>query len=96
MVAAALTVTSIREKVVNFVHPFKNLGLSILVKRASNDIPENSFINYNVFTPFSLSAWILICVAYLLVREVLKHIQPSYHTYDNRLSGGSNTIPFLL
>ncbi|KAJ8970835.1 hypothetical protein NQ317_000708 [Molorchus minor] len=60
---ADLTITSEREKAVDFTMPFMNLGISILYKQPE-PVPPSLFM----FTsPFSILVWTMLAISYFLV-----------------------------
>ncbi|KAJ8939711.1 hypothetical protein NQ318_009811 [Aromia moschata] len=60
---ADLTVTSEREKAVDFTMPFMNLGISILYRKPE-PVPPSLFM---FASPFSLLVWVMLGVSYFLV-----------------------------
>lgn len=65
MSAAPLTVTSLRERVVDFSYPFMHSGITGIMKRPRREpITRSPFF---MFFPFSWSIWLLMLVAFLVV-----------------------------
>jgi len=64
---ASLSISYIREQVIDFTKPFMNLGISILFKRIVDERPSL----FSFFWPLSFSIWILTLVVYLVVSVVL-------------------------
>lgn len=64
---APLTITSAREKVIQFSKPFLSLGISILFKKPERK-SEGSFSFMN---PLSKDIWLFILLSYILVSVVL-------------------------
>ncbi|KAG5874608.1 hypothetical protein JTB14_018818 [Gonioctena quinquepunctata] len=58
-----LTVTSEREKAVDFTMPFMNLGISILYRKPE-PVPPSLFM---FVSPFSVYVWLLLAVSYFVV-----------------------------
>lgn len=67
MAIAPLTITSAREKVIQFSKPFLSLGISLLIKKPERK-SEGSFSFMN---PLSQDIWIFILLSYSLVSLVL-------------------------
>jgi ABC-type amino acid transport substrate-binding protein len=68
MAAAAITITSGRERVVDFLKPFQHLGVSVVVKRpdvsqASVDMP----FTFGIFQPLQPTVWALVIAAVVVV-----------------------------
>lgn len=63
--AAAITITSGREKYVNFLKPFQNLGFSVVIKRPD---PEFALTyTFSIFQPFDPALWGLISLSVVVV-----------------------------
>ncbi|KAG9492879.1 hypothetical protein GDO78_001045, partial [Eleutherodactylus coqui] len=80
LAVAPLTITHIREKVIDFSKPFMTLGISILYRKANGTSPSVfSFLN-----PLSPDIWMYILLAYLGVSCVLFVIArfSPYEWYD--------------
>ena len=64
---APLTITSARERVVDFSKPFMSLGISIMFKKPEKDVPGVvSFMK-----PLSYEIWMCVIFAYIGVSVVL-------------------------
>ncbi|XP_074662536.1 glutamate receptor ionotropic, kainate 2-like [Tubulanus polymorphus] len=67
LAVASLTISYIREQVVDFTKPFMNLGISILFKVPIGETPGLfSFLN-----PLALEIWLYVIVAYITVSFVM-------------------------
>uniref|UniRef100_A0A8C5WUI1 Glutamate receptor n=1 Tax=Laticauda laticaudata TaxID=8630 RepID=A0A8C5WUI1_LATLA len=80
LAVAPLTITHVREKVIDFSKPFMTLGISILYRKANGTNPSVfSFLN-----PLSPDIWMYILLAYLGVSCVLFVIArfSPYEWYD--------------
>jgi len=64
---APLSISYIREQVIDFTTPFMNLGISILFKRPMDNTPSL----FSFLSPLSFEIWISILVAYLVVSFAL-------------------------
>jgi len=63
LAAASLTISYLREKVIDFTKPFMNLGISILFKRPQRESPGLfSFLN-----PLAIEIWVYVIAAYLVL-----------------------------
>ncbi|XP_077981885.1 putative glutamate receptor [Glandiceps talaboti] len=70
MVAAGLTISSLRAAVVDFSHPFMHYGIQVLMKKPPDGlIIENSLFEF--LSPFEARVWICIFVAFVVVALVL-------------------------
>ncbi|XP_074643820.1 glutamate receptor 2-like [Tubulanus polymorphus] len=67
MAAADMTITSQRERIVDFSTPFLNTGIGILMKKPAS-ARRSSFA---VFQPFRAELWFAIVVAYVVMSIVL-------------------------
>lgn len=66
--AAALTVTAAREKVVDFVKPFQNLGFNAVIKRKIPSINVFSFpYIFGIFQPLDPAVWGLVILSAIVV-----------------------------
>ena len=61
MAIAPLTITSIRERVLDFSKPFMNLGISIMIKKPEKQKPGV----FSFMDPIDNYIWTLICISYL-------------------------------
>ncbi|XP_053605086.1 uncharacterized protein LOC128672163 [Plodia interpunctella] len=62
-----LTITSARQKAVDFTSPFMNLGISILYKKPTKQPPDL----FSFISPFSLEVWQYLAGAYVGVSVLL-------------------------
>ena len=67
MAIAPLTITSIRERVIDFTKPFMNLGISIMIKKPEKQKPGV----FSFMDPLALNIWACIVISYLAVSFVL-------------------------
>ncbi|XP_064613530.1 glutamate receptor ionotropic, kainate 2-like isoform X2 [Liolophura sinensis] len=67
MAVAALTISYLREQVIDFTKPFLNLGITILFKVPKREKPGLfSFLN-----PLAIEIWLYVIAAYLMVSFVI-------------------------
>ncbi|ELT90209.1 hypothetical protein CAPTEDRAFT_167269 [Capitella teleta] len=64
---APLTITSVRERVIDFTKPFMKLGISIMLKKESAQNPGFFSFMY----PLSTEIWVCVIFAYISVSVVL-------------------------
>lgn len=64
---APLTITAVREEVVDFSKPFQSLGISIMIKKPSNEKPGV----FSFMFPLSYEIWMCVIFAYIGVSVVL-------------------------
>ena len=64
--AASITITSGREKVVNFLKPFQNLGFSVVIKRP-NPPGTDIYYTFSILEPFDPALWGLIALSVVVV-----------------------------
>ncbi|UYV60186.1 GRIA2 [Cordylochernes scorpioides] len=92
---APLTITSAREKVIDFTKPFMSLGISIMIKKPINQKPGVfSFMN-----PLSEEIWMCIIFAYVGVSVVLflvSRFSPHEWRYEENYEGPSASNDFSL
>lgn len=67
LAVAPLTITYIREEVIDFTKPYMNLGISILFKKPEKKDPEL----FSFLQPLSLDVWMYMILAYLGVSFIL-------------------------
>ena len=67
LAVASLTISYLREQVIDFTKPFMNLGISILFKRPAKTNPSL----FSFLSPLSFEIWIYMLAAYLVVSFVL-------------------------
>jgi hypothetical protein len=71
--AAALTITSGRERVVNFLKPFQHLGIAAVTRRSPAG-DEKPF-TFGVFQPLEPSLWGLILLSMCAVSTSTRYLQ---------------------
>jgi len=64
---ASLSISFIREQVIDFTKPFMNLGISILFKRPLDETPSL----FSFLAPLSFDVWIFMLVVYVSVSFAL-------------------------
>ena len=72
LAAAPLTITSTRERVVDFSKPFMTLGTGMLMNRKDVFYRPDQAVRANplfFLMPITIVAWILIVIAILVVRK---------------------------
>ncbi|XP_077863037.1 glutamate receptor 1-like [Saccoglossus kowalevskii] len=69
LAAAPITITSIRENVVDFSKPFMHTSIRALMKKPSVDSKTTSL--FGIFTPFTFWVWICIVISFLVVGLVM-------------------------
>ena len=83
MAIAPLTITSVREKVIDFSKPFMSLGISIMIKKNLKKSPGVFSFMY----PLSYEIWMCVIFAYIGVSVVLflvSRFSPyEWHIEDN-------------
>ena len=67
MAIAPLTISSIRERVIDFSKPFMSLGISIMIKKPEKQKPGV----FSFMDPLSSQIWLCIVLSYLGVSLVL-------------------------
>ena len=67
MAVAPLTITSMRERVVDFSKPFMSSGITILVKKPHRASPSM----FSFLQPFSTELWFVIIGLFLLISFTL-------------------------
>jgi len=75
LAAAAITITSAREYVVNFLKPFLHHGLTVVIRRP--DITVSLPYSFGIFQPLDAAVWGLILFALIVVSP------PDVHLYSN-------------
>ncbi|XP_064482160.1 glutamate receptor 1-like isoform X1 [Ornithodoros turicata] len=95
MAIAPLTITSARERVIDFTKPFMSLGISIMIKKPMKKKPGVfSFMN-----PLSREIWMCIIFAYVGVSVVLflvSRFSPREWRYEETFVGPSVSNDFSL
>lgn len=74
LAAAAITVTAAREQVVDFIHPFFNLGLTVLIQKPHFNLKTSMFdkidfapYSFNVMSPLAFEVWALVTLLVVAV-----------------------------
>lgn len=67
MAIADVTITSTRERVLDFTLPFMNTGISILYKKPTEKVKSL----FSFLSPFSNEVWVFVMAAFLGVSFVL-------------------------
>ena len=69
LAVAAMTITSARQKVVDFLHPFEDLGFTVVVQRDWANIHHQYKWKggFSVFYPVEASVWVLTFFSILVV-----------------------------
>ena len=70
---ASLTISYVREEVIDFTKPFMNLGISILYKKPEKQNPSL----FSFLSPLSLAVWGYVLVAYTGVSFMLFFVSRS-------------------
>lgn len=95
MAIAPLTITSARERVIDFTKPFMSLGISIMIKKPMKKKPGVfSFMN-----PLSREIWMCIIFAYIGVSVVLflvSRFSPHEWRYEETFVGPTVSNDFSL
>jgi len=68
MVIAPLTITSVREKIIDFSQPFMSLGISIMIKKPEKEVHGRVF---SFMYRMSYEIWMCVIFAYIGVSVVL-------------------------
>ena len=90
---APLTISSIRERVIDFSKPFMQLGISIMIKRPEKQKPGV----FSFMDPLDRYIWFCIVLSYLGVSFVLflvSRFSPSEWQIEDRENGPSFTNDF--
>ncbi|XP_067949730.1 glutamate receptor 4-like [Watersipora subatra] len=86
LAVADLTITSERERVVEFSAPFMNLGISIMIKKPEKQKPSV----YSFMEPLSGSVWMCIALSFTgvtLVIYVISRISPNEWKVEEQPNG---------
>lgn len=67
MAVAPLTITLVREQVIDFTKPFMSLGISIMIKKPTKSKPGV----FSFLDPLAYEIWMCIVFAYIGVSVVL-------------------------
>src|SRR6218665_3505787 len=90
---APLTITSIRERVIDFSKPFMNLGISIMIKKPEKQKPGV----FSFMDPLSSDIWMCIVISYPGVSFVLflvSRFSPYEWQIEDKEDGPSFTNDF--
>ena len=86
LVAAAMTVTADRAEDVNFLHPFENLGFTVVVKRDWAKLLRHKqwLEGFSVFHPVTPAVWAITFISVIVVSIVhVIIIGEIYNEYNN-------------
>jgi hypothetical protein len=92
---APLTITAIRERVVDFTKPFMQLGISIMIKKPEKQKPGV----FSFMDPLSKQIWMCIVLSYLGVSFVLflvSRFSPYEWQIEDRENGPTFTNDFTM
>ena len=92
---APLTITSIRERVVDFSKPFMQLGISIMIKKPEKQKPGV----FSFMDPLHSYIWLCIVLSYLGVSFVLflvSRFSPHEWQIEDRENGPTFTNDFTI
>jgi len=92
---APLTITSIRERVVDFSKPFMDLGISIMIKKPEKQKPGV----FSFMDPLDLYIWLCIVLSYLgvsLVLFLVSRFSPHEWQIEDRENGPTFTNDFTI
>ena len=95
MAIAPLTISSMRERVIDFSKPFMNLGISIMIKKPEKQKPGV----FSFMDPLSYEIWMCIIFAYLGVSVVLflvSRFSPYEWQIEDSVNGPNFTNDFTL
>lgn len=86
--ATAMTITSRRSEVVDFIQPFAHVGISVIIQKphrknmAANQTLEEYFnLNFDIFKPLSAEVWITITVLAIVV-WLFNWLMNRYNPYE--------------
>ncbi len=74
---APLTITLVREEVIDFSKPFMSLGISIMIKKPQKSKPGV----FSFLDPLAYEIWMCIVFAYIGVSVVLFLVSQSFYMY---------------
>ncbi|ESN96174.1 hypothetical protein HELRODRAFT_67729, partial [Helobdella robusta] len=83
---APLTISSIRERVIDFSKPFMNLGISIMIKKPEKQKPGV----FSFMDPLAYDIWACIVISYLAVSFVL-FLVSRFSPYEWQTDDNNNT-----
>jgi len=92
---APLTISSMRERVIDFSKPFMDLGISIMIKKPEKQKPGV----FSFMDPLSSQIWLCIGMSYIGVSFILflvSRFSPYEWQIEDRLSGPSFTNDFTM
>ena len=95
MAIAPLTITSARERVIDFSKPFMQLGISIMIKKPDKQKPGV----FSFMDPLDSRVWLCIVISYMAVSVVLflvSRFSPYEWQIENRMSGLSYISDFTI
>jgi len=96
IVVAPLTITSVRERVIDFSKPFMQLGISIMIKKPEKQKPGV----FSFMDPLHYYIWLCIVLSYLgvsLVMFVVGRFSPAeWQIGDDRGDGPEISTDFTL
>jgi len=95
MAIAPLTITSERERVIDFSKPFMQLGISIMIKKPDKQKPGV----FSFMDPLDSQVWICIVTSYVAVSAVLflvSRFSPYEWQIENRMLGLSYINDFTI
>ncbi|RWS02340.1 glutamate receptor 4-like protein, partial [Dinothrombium tinctorium] len=85
MAIAPLTITSAREKVIDFSKPFMSLGISIMIKKPTKKVPGI----FSFTKPLSREIWMCIILSYIGVSVVL-FLVSRFSPFEMKIESTSN------
>ncbi|ELU03893.1 hypothetical protein CAPTEDRAFT_164990 [Capitella teleta] len=71
LAAAHLSITSKRQAAVDFVKPFRQSGLAIILSKPLADAQFGSWWTFGIFSPFSAVVWVAVIASYVAVSFLL-------------------------
>ncbi len=92
---APLTITSIRERVIDFSKPFMSLGISIMIKKPEKQKPGV----FSFMDPLSKEIWMCILVSFMAVSTVLffvSRFSPYEWQIEDSMNGPTFTNDFTM
>lgn len=92
---APLTISSMRERVIDFSKPFMNLGISIMIKKPEKQKPGV----FSFMDPLHYYIWLCIVLSYVAVSVtlfVVSRFSPSQWDVDDTPTGPSFTNTFTI
>jgi len=66
--AAPITITSGRERAVDFLKPFQHLGITAIVRRPQQSAAASTQFTFGIFQPLQPALWGLILLSSFVVR----------------------------